>query len=59
VRAVPCGVCERPIAAPPSVEVALCRDCAQHPALVAAFREGRARMFEREVETHHATATVA
>ena len=58
-RTVPCGVCERPITAPPGVEVALCRDCAQHPVLVAAFREGRARLFDREVEAHHATVTVA
>jgi len=27
--------------------------------LVAAFREGRARLFDREVEAHHATVTVA
>ena len=57
MRTIPCGVCEHPIAAPPNVEVALCRECAKHPVLVAAFREGRARLFDREVEAHHATVT--
>jgi hypothetical protein len=42
-----CGVCERPIrAAPGTVGVVLCSECAAYPVLVAAFREGRARLAE-------------
>jgi len=46
--ALSCGVCERPVNAPPGTTgTVLCRDCASFPVLVAAFREGRARLVER------------
>lgn len=47
-----CGVCETPINAPPGVEVALCQKCAQHPSLVAAFKQGRATMALKEDDQH-------
>jgi hypothetical protein len=47
VTALACGVCERPVAAPPGTTgTVLCRECASFPVLVAAFREGRARLLE-------------
>ena len=50
--ALACGVCERPIAAPPGTTgTVLCPLCAAEPVLVAAFREGRARLVERRTET--------
>ena len=46
-----CGVCERPVNAPPGTTgTVLCRDCASFPVLVAAFREGRARLAEARTE---------
>jgi hypothetical protein len=46
--ALSCGVCERPINAPPGTTgTVLCPLCAAEPVLVAAFREGRARLVER------------
>ena len=57
MRNISCGVCERPIGVRDNVDVALCIGCAQHPVLVAAFREGRARMYQQELEEHHTTAT--
>lgn len=44
-----CSICERPIrAAPGTVGVVLCTECAAHPVLVAAFREGRARLADKD-----------
>jgi len=57
MRNISCGVCERPIGVRDNVDVALCIGCAQHPMLVAAFREGRARMYQRELEENHVTVT--
>jgi hypothetical protein len=46
--ALACGVCERPINAPPGTTgTVLCPLCAAEPVLVAAFKEGRARLAER------------
>jgi uncharacterized Zn finger protein (UPF0148 family) len=42
-----CGVCERPINAPSGTTgTVLCPLCAAEPVLVAAFKEGRARLVE-------------
>ena len=50
--ALACGVCERPINAPPGTTgTVLCPLCAAEPVLVAAFKEGRARLAERRTET--------
>ena len=50
--ALSCGVCERPINAPPGTTgTVLCPLCAAEPVLVAAFKEGRAWLVERRAET--------
>jgi hypothetical protein len=50
--ALACGVCERPINAPPGTTgTVLCPLCAAEPVLVAAFKEGRAWLVERRAET--------
>jgi len=56
MRNISCGVCERPIGVRDNVDVALCIGCAQHPVLVAAFKEGRTRMIQLEMENFHTTA---
>jgi hypothetical protein len=53
IRVLSCGVCERPVNASPGTDTTgtvLCRDCASFPVLVAAFKEGRARLAERRTE---------
>ena len=57
MRNLSCGVCERPIGVRDNVDVALCIGCAQHPVLVAAFKEGRARLYQVEAEKNHMTVT--
>jgi len=52
--ALACGVCERPVNAPPGTTgTVLCRECASFPVLVAAFKEGRARLVEARAELAH------
>jgi len=53
MRNISCGVCERPIGVRDNVDVALCIGCAQHPVLVEAFKEGRARLLHEEIEDYH------
>jgi ribosomal protein L37AE/L43A len=47
---VACSLCERPLLVRPEATagVWLCGDCGSHPVLVAAFREGRARLAEAD-----------
>ena len=45
-----CSLCERPLQVrpDPAARAWLCADCGSYPQLVAAFREGRARLAEAE-----------
>jgi len=51
-RLAACALCERTIVVRPDPEARawLCSECSSHPVLVAAFREGRARLAAEAAE---------